>query len=604
MIESAVIAKLLAKPVIKETMPIFKAFKDNVSHLLDDGFLEYFSNSLDKYKDLKTLLHRQPTGFYDIYYPTSLTYKEEVFDTNSVKKLFNNKNFITIIGDAGSGKSTLLKHLFITTFLEAYKAPILVNLRDLDIRKSDLEIFIRENILNNNLSPSDNHLTKLLKNGDFLFFLDGYDEIKSEKKHDITLNLESFIDKYPKNSYLLTSRPYSNIEYFKSFHNYQIKNLEKKDQVLFVQKQIKDERLSQKIIESIQEVETKHFYIESFLENSLLLTLYIMAYSKNSSIPSNKYIFYRRVFDVLFAEHDSATKIGFEREIKTQLNQESLEDLLKKFSFLSFFENKFDFKKDYIVKTLNTIKDKNENIKFRNNDFIEDMKLSIGLWVEDCGVFSFSHRSLQEYFASVYVSNISSLKNKKTVYERIIKFSTNMNFNINNFLSLCYEMDREFFIEFYSLPIISRTMKLFVLKNGELNYEFPYMNAGFTFSGNDNGKGYLGTTITTDLIFLISSIVTPDINFHSAFSKISNIFSENFYHDKFSKFIKIESGREDVYLLPLKNNITDEYIDFLKDIKMDNAIGEIIQELSDVKKGLEAELRSIKNIEDNFITLI
>ena len=97
-----------------------------------------------------------------------------------------------------------------------------------------------------------------------------------------------------------------------------------------------------------------------------------MSYSKNSSIPNSKYIFYRRVFDVLYAEHDSATKIGFEREIKTQLNQESLEEILKFFSYLSFFDNAFDFNKDYINLKLNLIKDKNLQLKFNNNNFIED----------------------------------------------------------------------------------------------------------------------------------------------------------------------------------------------------------------------------------------
>ena len=201
--------------------------------------------------------------------------------------------------------------MFISSLVESYKAPIFIALRDLDIQNSNLEMFVRENILQNKLSPSDNFLNGLLDGGDFLFFLDGYDEINSDNKHEITKNIEKFIDRYPKNNYILTSRPYSNIEYFKNFHNYFIADLSIIDRIAFVKQQLKhdtDTRLSDKIIDSIRE--RNNDYIGSFLKNPLLLTLYIMTYSKNSSIPSSKYVFYRRVFDVLFAEHDSAVNGG------------------------------------------------------------------------------------------------------------------------------------------------------------------------------------------------------------------------------------------------------------------------------------------------------
>lgn len=515
MIETATLLKIMSKPATQASVPLFKKISDKVSHYWNDGFLDYFLNSLERYKEIKTLLHRQPVDFYNIYYPAKLTYENKTINTDSVKSLFRTNNFFTIIGDAGSGKSTLIRHLFISSLLESYKAPIFIALRDLDITSSNLETFIRENILQNKLSPSDDFLNGLLEDGEFLFFLDGYDEINSENKHEITKNIEKFIDTYPNNNYILTSRPYSNIEYFKSFHNYNIADLSPDDRIAFVKQQLKsdvDTRLADKIIESIKE--TNHNYIDSFLKNPLLLTLYIMTYSKNSSIPSSKYVFYRRVFDVLFAEHDSATKIGFEREIKTQLNQETLEKILQTFSFLSYFDSHINFKKDYIFNTLSTIKEKNNNLKFKNNDFIEDMKLSIGLWVEDSGVYAFAHRSMQEYFASVFISSLSD-KNKRSVYKKIVSFAVNRDFDIKNFLSLCYEMDKEFFIKYYSLPILSKIKKLFIDQNENLNYKFPYLNNGFLIRKIKNtsvpeSHGLSVLNITKELFFLVEVSITPD----------------------------------------------------------------------------------------------
>jgi energy-coupling factor transporter ATP-binding protein EcfA2 len=588
------IVKNLTKETIKSSLPIFKDIKDSVSHFMNDGFLDYFSNSLDKYKKIKTLLHRQPTNFYDIYFPTKLSYGSEVVSTDSVTELFSKNNFITIIGDAGSGKSTLIKHLFISTLIESFKAPIFIALRDLNLEEADLEIYLRKIILENKLSPSDKHLNKLLDNGDFLFFLDGYDEIKSSDKHEITKKLEKFVDKYPNNKYVLTSRPYSNIEYFKSFHNYSIADLNREDRVEFIKQQIKDTKLSEKIIESISEA--RDGYINSFLKNPLLLTLYIITYSKNSSIPKNKYIFYRRVFDVLYAEHDSATKIGYEREIKTQLSQEVLEKILQLFCFLSFFDNHFDFDKNYVNDKLNIIKTKDEEVKFRNNDFIEDMKLSIGLWVEDSGIFSFAHRSLQEYFAAVYVTNISNIDNKEIVYKKIVTLACKENFDMNNFLSLCYEMDYQFFIKYYTLHILEKVRALFIDKFNNLNYEFPYINDGFFVNES--------VAVTNELRLFLEVCYLPNIYFEEyLWRDVLNLFLKNTHNNNFDRYI-LSEGEFRVYWLPKKENITSEYIEFLKEIGMDKLLLKIVKEIDEIIVSLESDLESKKNIEDDFITMI
>jgi hypothetical protein len=63
MIETETLAKLMAKPAIKASIPLFEKLKDNISHFMNDGFLDYFLLSLEKYKNLKTLLHRQQQIF-------------------------------------------------------------------------------------------------------------------------------------------------------------------------------------------------------------------------------------------------------------------------------------------------------------------------------------------------------------------------------------------------------------------------------------------------------------------------------------------------------------------------------------------------------------
>jgi len=55
MIESAALAKILTKPAIQASMPIFLKIKDNICQYINDGISDYFINSINKYN-----LHSAP----------------------------------------------------------------------------------------------------------------------------------------------------------------------------------------------------------------------------------------------------------------------------------------------------------------------------------------------------------------------------------------------------------------------------------------------------------------------------------------------------------------------------------------------------------------
>lgn len=448
-----VLLKTIIAEFAKQSSNILKDLKGEATHFFDDGLANYLEKQRTKFIKVKTLLHRTtPIPFYDVYLPTRLSCKTTKIETNSINKVFWESQFITIIGDAGSGKSTLIKHLFLNSIAEKFCIPILIELRYLNDFKGSLEDYIREKIFDNRLSPNEKILSRLLDNGKFVFFLDGYDEIKSDFKEQIVEKLNTFIDKYRLNRFMLTTRPYSNVELLPLFHNYKIEKLNDNEIKRFISIQKIEEELSQKIIKSVSE--NKVIYLKSYLTNPLLLSLYILTFSTNSSIPNKKYIFYRRVLDVLFKEHDSISKIGYERELLTKLSQEEFEEILEIFSFISYFENEYDFTKDYLYEILGKIKKKRTSFKFDNNELIEDLKSAIALWTEDSGVYAFAHRSMQEYFAALYVKGIND--DKRLAYSRIQDklFSGKKRGETFNFLSLCEEMDSYNYRKYMLLPAL------------------------------------------------------------------------------------------------------------------------------------------------------
>jgi predicted NACHT family NTPase len=443
--------------IMNQSRDILSGAATRIKQFINRGLKKYLEKQRDKYSYVKTLLKgNTPIYLYDIYYHLKIANSSQVIDTKNINNVFAKSKYITLIGDAGSGKSTLVKHLFLNSILEKAGIPILVELRYLNEYRNSFEDYINDKILENKLSENIDILQGLLKNGKFIFFLDGFDELNTDIKTEVIESLSSFINSYDNNRYIITTRPYSDIEHLPLFHNYHVQGLNKENGEIegFIHKQLQNEtELALKIVDSIKN--NKSEFIDSFLKNPLLLTLYILTFQSDSSIPNRKYIFYRRVINALFSEHDSKSKLGYPREKISKLNQEQFEEILKAFCFVSYFDSKYSWDTDYISDRLRQIKHKLNNIQFDNNDFIKDLKLAIALWVDDNGSISFAHRSLQEYFAALAIKHLNPQQNQR-IYTKIIdRFSSIRSSNeIENFLSLCEEMDTVNFKKYYLLPLL------------------------------------------------------------------------------------------------------------------------------------------------------
>ncbi len=449
------------KEVLKDSKSFLKEVWDEGKFFIENNLKNYLSEKYKKYNTIKTVLKGStPVSFYDIYYHLNLISKNrasqrKIIKTNYINSTFKYSNNITIIGDAGSGKSTLVKHLFIQSIKEKKHIPILIELRYIETKDTSFFDYLKNIITDSNITKNSRIIDRLLKQGKFIFFLDGFDEVSSINEASIIEGIDNFSSKYKTNKFILTTRPHSNALSIPSFTNYQIAPLSLNDGDIhsFIDLQLKEEEeLAEKIKESVSEGSKK--YIHSFLTNPLLLSLYILTYQSNAEIPDKKYIFYRRVINSLYSEHDSKSKLGYVREKRTNLTQVEFEKVLKSFCFLAYFDEKFSFDFDYVTELMMKIKSSNKDLIFDIRDFIYDMKVSVSLWTDDSGVLSFAHRSLQEYFSALFIKDLVD-SNKEIVYEKLLLHCENAKSRneTENFLSLCEEMDAVYFYKYYYLPL-------------------------------------------------------------------------------------------------------------------------------------------------------
>jgi GTPase SAR1 family protein len=450
---------------------------EEVCQVANNKILEYLCTEYERNYKTKTILHRsEPVELDKFYQPLFIAkgserWRKDVgqplrkrIETNKIENLFVNGNCITIIGTAGSGKSTLVKYLFVNSIKSNYKIPLKIELRYINSYEGDLISYIKEEIVKfSRIAESDRIIEKLLFSGAFVIFLDGYDEVSSMKKEMLTNDICKITKKYRNNSYILTSRPFVDIDMLDYFHNYYICDLTDEEIKTFIKKQFNDteQELANKIIETISN-EGGNTY-KSFLSNPLLLSMFIITYQADSNIPQKRSDYYNQVFSTLYSVHDTSSKLGFVRERRSGLLKEDYTDILKRFSFKSFFNQKYSFRIDYIETQLNKLK-KDLQLSFANEDLIYDLKVAIGILTQEGAEITFPHRSLQEYFAALYVTTVS-ISNKDKIYDVLHPIFKEMfrmgriQGNNSNFFLLLKEMDDVEFKKHLIIPSLSELVE-------------------------------------------------------------------------------------------------------------------------------------------------
>ncbi|AXY75503.1 NACHT domain-containing protein [Paraflavitalea soli] len=449
----------LITPVINS----FRTLSNEWKHFFDIGITEYLQSQTEKYYFTNTFIHRsEKVKFKDIYYPIKATYKNLTTDFEELIDLFDEYKNITLVGSAGSGKTTLMKYIFLNILKKGIRIPILIELRNLNEYNGDFEKLIAEKIIKSKIKPSDDTFKRTLESGKFLFLLDGYDEIFTDKKQEINRQIELFVDSYSKNRFLITTRPGSGIENFPRFYDFKVRELNDNDINGFIEKIVTAQERKERIVKLINDPKNNNY--TEYLRNPLLLSMFILAFESHPEIPNRKSSFYRNVYDTLYSRHDGITKNSFPREKITKLQRDDFEKILSIFCYISLLEGKYTFTTEYLSDTLSKVKATTDK-DFKVDDLIYDLRTSISILILDGFEYQFPHRSMQEYFTALFISRLPSDKRGiayKNLSNTLRESSTDNSFN---FWSLCKELDETTFTSKFLIPQLKKFQKQLTQKD-------------------------------------------------------------------------------------------------------------------------------------------
>jgi len=592
-------AKLEVTNLITPFINSFKLINDEWKNLFEIGISDYLHSQTEKYYFTNTFIHRsEKVRFDDIYYPIKANYKALFTDFYDLNSIFENYKNVTLIGSAGSGKTTLIKYIFLHAIRTTKKIPVLIELRFLNDYDGDFERLISDKILNSKLKPSESTFLRALESGSFLFLLDGYDEIFSDKKQNLNRQIELFVDSYSKNNFFITTRPGSGIENFPRFHDFKVCGLADDDVDGFIEKLVSSNERKGRIMNIIKDPKNNSY--REYLRNPLLLSMFILAFESHPEIPSRKSSFYRNVFDTLYSKHDGITKNSFPREKLTKFEREDFEKILSIFSYLTLIQGKYFFTEELLTDTLNRVL-KSTGLKCSTGDLIYDLQTTISILILDGFEYHFPHRSMQEYFTAQFISNLPAEKKQKAYnnLSETTKLSNDHSFHLWN---LCSELDRFSFLSYFIIPELQKIVDAISDKDDkEILANYAEIIDLTIFPSDldevENPQDHEGDFT----IYRLHNFSSRLEDFCDAYdyNQFADFIQTSGMKEEFTEYIKTlevgEEEEEEVYFDPAINDMLIKYkvIDVINEIQ-----SKLIARINDFQNELDASKKSIDQLLD------
>lgn len=399
-------------------------------------------------RNVKTIWsYSEPIDLFDFYHPTSLILKGnkrvQVDDLDAL-----DINHLVVEGIAGQGKSVFLRYLCSRELQKSERIPIFLQLgRIQQVESLEKAILNRVRALGfKGVIASEFY--ELCESGKVILFLDAFDEINlGAKQTEIATSIEELAETYPGLGICVSSRPGSAISRSPQFRNHRIASIHPSDLSSVIAKLTGLDAYGSRLIKALE----KKPSVKGVLTTPLMITLLVITYRARQKIPENLTEFFDCLFDVLVCQHDE-NKPGISRPRKTELSDRNLNRLFDGICFFSRVKSRTpDFKKeqmhDIAERAINE-----SGIDCDESELVTDIVQITNLILREGGIYSFVHRSIQEFHSASFVRQLPQEETAKKFYESV--FHQNRDKQWRSELRYLREIDEFRFTAFFAIPLI------------------------------------------------------------------------------------------------------------------------------------------------------
>jgi hypothetical protein len=497
------LALKLLKPLTNKLAQLGEQKASLMYHKIFNSYSKYLEESYSRHMYFSSIVFKNEQKKLDDYYiPLTIVRPSAPDDSYTISdfptEFISTNERILVVDTAGMGKTTLLKVLFLNCVRQQNGIPIYVELRKLSRKRSLLD-FIVDQLSDLDGNQKKDLLFNLIKSGEFIFFLDGYDEIPEVERTEVTADLQDFIRRASKNIFVMTSRDEIGLTSFPSFQRFTINPLKKNEAYALLEKYA-DGNLAKTLIAKLEL--PQYSGIHEFLENPLLTSLLYKSFEFKATIPLKKHIFYRQVFEALYEVHDLTKEGGeYNRPKRSGLDIDRFERILRFLGYLTYRAAKIEFSKDDLLEFINSAKKLASESKAQSSRILHDLIHAVPLMNVDGNYVRWSHKSIQEYFAAQYLCRDTQGK----LPEILLNYYNNPDIQKHvNLLSICADIDGNAFRHSVIKKIIEDGLASF---SSSYNFEYPGISVGHILERKRLSTGrcffFIRVRFTEDLIHSI-----------------------------------------------------------------------------------------------------
>lgn len=368
---------------------------------------------------------------------------------NSLQEIQTERN-ILITGTVGQGKSVFMRYLALQE-LTYGKLPIFIECKYISSQKS-IQFLLNEYFQNWLTEPKPNTISDLLNSGKITLFIDAFDEIGKDWITDTVSTIESYSRDFPKLKIIVSSRPHHTISHSTHFSTVELLPYDVDEQKSLIHKLVSDTEARNNLQDAIEAATVE---IQAVLTTPLMVVLFIQKYLHDFSAPQNLTDFYANIFDIVVDKHNK-TKTGFIAQSQSGLNNPTLESIFTRFCFDTAIKNQTAMARTELMNFIQKAWDSN-SIQYADksavdiNKIADDFQKYMCLVLQDGEQYTFTHKSIQEFYTAKFIANLSE-KNACKVIDGLQR-------QISDHRTICRfikQLNPYYYDKYYLLPNLNR----------------------------------------------------------------------------------------------------------------------------------------------------